>query len=72
MVVISLTVFKMLPKIHTCVDNRKAFLHMSVKAWDDWVAQLTKCLTLDFSLGHDLTIVRSSPPLGTMLGIDPA
>ena len=26
-----------------------------------WVAQLVKCLTLDFGSGHDLRVMRSSP-----------
>ena len=33
------------------------------------VAQSVKHLTLDLSSGHDLTIVSSSPTLGSMLGI---
>ena len=28
------------------------------------MAQLVKCLTLDFSSGHDLRVVRLSPTLG--------
>ena len=30
-------------------------------AWGAWVAQLVEHLTLDFSLGHDLRVVRLSP-----------
>ena len=41
-------------------------------AWGAWVAQLVKCPTLDFSSGHDLTVVRSSPTLGSMLSMGPA
>lgn len=32
-----------------------------------WVAQSIEHLTLDFVLGHDLGVVGSSPPLGSML-----
>ena len=32
-----------------------------------WVAQLVKRLTLGFSSGHDLRVVRSSPTLGSAL-----
>ena len=28
--------------------------------------------TLDFGLGHDLTVLRSSPELGSELGMEPA
>ena len=34
-----------------------------------WVAQLVKRLTLDFGSGHDLTIMRSSPTLGSVLTV---
>ena len=37
-----------------------------------WVAQLVKCPTLDFSSGHDLRLVRSSPLLGSSLGMESA
>ena len=37
-----------------------------------WVSQLVKCPTLDFSSGHDLTVVRSSPTLGSALSMEPA
>ena len=30
-------------------------------AWGTWVTQLVKCLTRDFSSGHDLKVVTSSP-----------
>ena len=36
------------------------------------VAQSVKRLTLDFGSGHDLTVVRSSPMLGSVLGMKPA
>ena len=32
-----------------------------------WVAQLVKCLTLDFNSGHDLRILGSSPTSGSLL-----
>jgi len=41
-----------------------------VKYWDTWVAQSFKCPTLDFGSGHDLRVVRSSPALGSALGIE--
>ena len=34
------------------------------------VAQLVKHLNLNFSSGHDLRVVRSSPKLGSMLGVE--
>ena len=37
-----------------------------------WVTQLIKHLTLDFSSGHNLRVVRSSPMSGSMLGVEPA
>ena len=36
------------------------------------VAQLVNQHTTDFSSGHDLRDVRSSPKLGSMLGMEPA
>ena len=38
-----------------------------------WVAQSDKYLTLDFSSGHDIRVMRLSPtPSGSMLGVEPA
>ena len=37
-----------------------------------WVAQSVQYLTLDFGSGHDPTVVRSSPVLGSMPGMMPA
>ena len=34
------------------------------------MAQLVKHPTLDFGRGHDLTVMRSSPTLGSMLGME--
>ena len=34
-----------------------------------WVAQLVKHLTLDFSLDHDLRVVKLNPALGSALGV---
>ena len=36
------------------------------------LVELVKCLTLDFSLGHDLRVVRSSSILGSTLYVEPA
>ena len=36
------------------------------------VAQSVKNLTLDFSSGHDLRVVRWSPMSGSALGMEPA
>ena len=36
------------------------------------MAQLAKRLTLDSDSGHDLRIMRSSPVLGSALGMEPA
>ena len=33
-------------------------------SWDAWVAQLVKCLTLDFSSGYDLTVCGFEPRMG--------
>ena len=35
-----------------------------------WLSQLS--VPLDFGLGHDLSIVRSSPALESVLGMEPA
>ena len=38
-----------------------------------WVAQLVKCLTLDFSSGHDLTVCETEPHVGLCAdGAEPA
>ena len=37
-----------------------------------WVAQLVKRPIPDFSSGHDLRVLRSSPTLGSVLGLEPA
>lgn len=36
------------------------------------VALLFKRLTLEFSLGHDVGVMRLSPSSGSMLGLEPA
>ena len=36
------------------------------------MAQFVKCLTLDFGSGHALRVMRSSPPVGSMLGEESA
>ena len=33
-------------------------------SWGTWVAQLFKCLTLDFGSGHDLTVCGIEPHIG--------
>ena len=35
-----------------------------------WVAQSGKCLTLDFGSGHDLRVMRLSPALDSVLGVE--
>ena len=42
------------------------------QTWGAWVAQLVKCLTVDFGSGHDPRVVGWSPVLGSVLGVDPA
>ena len=37
-----------------------------------WVGWSVKPLALDFSLGHDLKVVRSSPTLGSVLSTESA
>jgi len=39
---------------------------------DAWVALSVKRATLDFSSGHDLRVLRSSPKSGSVLGMEPA
>ena len=41
-------------------------------SWGAWVAQSVKCPTLDFGSGHYLRILRSSPTLDSVLGVEPA
>ena len=41
-------------------------------AWGARVAQLVKCPTLGFGLSHDLRVMRSSPKLDSILGMEPA
>ena len=36
------------------------------------MGQSVGCLTLDFGLGHDLKVVRSSPEMDSRLGVEPA
>ena len=36
------------------------------------VTQWVKCLTLDFCLGHYLSVLRSSPVSGDLLSVDSA
>ena len=40
--------------------------------WGTWVAQLVKCLTLDFGLDHDLTTMSLSPVSVSAPGVDSA
>ena len=46
--------------------------YKNIKGKDAWVALSVKCPILDFSSGHDLTIVRSSPMLGSLLSRESA
>ena len=39
---------------------------------DAWMAQSVKCPNPDFSLGHDLRVVRSSPASASALAVEPA
>ena len=39
------------------------------KNWYTWVAQSIKCLTLDFSSGHDFTVSEMSLTLGSALTV---
>ena len=43
-----------------------------IKDKDTWVAELVKHLTLDFSTGHDLIVVGSTPALGSALDMEAA
>ena len=37
-----------------------------------WVAQLVKCLNLDFSSGHDLRDMKLNPAWVSVAGMEPA
>ena len=37
-----------------------------------WVAKSVKCLTLDFGLGHDIRVMRSSLESGSRLSVESA
>ena len=37
---------------------------LEYEVWGAWVARSVKCLTLDFSSGHDLTILEFEPQVG--------
>ena len=53
--------------------RERATLFLKIKAyWGAWVAQLVKQLTLGFSSGHDLRVMRLSPTSGSMLGMESA
>ena len=41
------------------------------KGGGPWVAQSGKHLSLEFGSGHDLRVMRLSPALGSMLGVEP-
>ena len=45
---------------------------IKIHLWGDWVTQSIKSPTFDLGSGHDLTVVGSSPALGSVLGIKPA
>ena len=45
---------------------------LNVRYRGTWVDQSVKHPTLDFSLGHDLRVMRSSPTSGSTLGMEPA
>ena len=38
--------------------------------WGTWVAQSAECLSLDFSSGQDLRVVRLSPMSGSVLSVE--
>ena len=44
----------------------------SDQSWGAWVAQSIEHLTLDFSSGHVLTAMRSSPVSGSVLSVKSA
>ena len=61
------------------ICHRGEFKNITIKIllkdvlfWGSWVAQSVKHLTLDFGSAHDLRVVRLSPGLGSMLGVEPA
>ena len=47
-------------------------MHFKNYEWGAWVVQMVQYPTLDFSSSHHLRVVRSSPTLGSMLGVEPA
>ena len=40
--------------------------------WGAWVAQSVECMTLGFSLGHDLGVMGSRPTIGSVLSRESA
>lgn len=50
----------------------KHFVKNGNKMGGTWVAQLVKLLTLHFSSGPDLRVVRLSPVSGCLLGVEAA
>ena len=53
-------------------QNGNGYLYLKEGWRGTWVAQSVKHLTLDFSSGHDLRVVRPSPALDSVLGMEPA
>ena len=45
------------------------WLVLHVSSGGTWVAQSLKCPTLDFSSGHDLTVMRLSSTLGSVMTV---
>ena len=57
------------------LDPRNTHLKDTLKvnlSWGAWMAQSVRHLTVDFTSGHDLMVLRSSPTLGSRLGVKPA
>ena len=60
--------------VHLAVPSRVIHqMSICMKEWRGiWAAQSVEQLTLDFSSGHDLTTMESSPVLGSVLSMEPA
>ena len=52
-------------------DRRAWKMFRNALSWGTCMAQLVKCPTLDFSSGHDIRVMGSSPKLGSVLSSEP-
>lgn len=53
-----------------CIPSAASKIPPSPPKKGAWVAQFFKCLTSDFGSGHGLGVMRLSPALGSLLGVE--